>query len=271
MMSAGMRPKAAVARGLRSTGLLGVVDDILARTEHVRGYFARRNFLQSNPDFILPPTELAYDAYGPWDPETYRTQGTDHAAYIAGLIKQYRPGAKVICEWGCGPMRVLRHMRRHFPSERLIGLDYNRRTIDWCSGNFADIEFLANSLQPPLPLRDGEADAIYAISVLTHLSERLHRDYADDLLRCLAPGGILIVTLHGDRYVGKLSRSEHGKYEQGEVVIRDHVTEGKRVFVAFHSPDSVRRLFHRFQILRHDTNERIMRFHQDTWVMAKQG
>jgi hypothetical protein len=71
--------------------------------------------------------------------------------------------------------------------------------------------------------------------------------------------------------VGKLSRSEHGKYEQGEVVIRDQVTEGKRVFVAFHSPDSVRRLFHRFQILRHDTNERIMRFHQDTWVMAKQG
>ena len=129
--------------------------DILARTEHVRGYFARRNFLRSNPDFILPPTELAYDAYGPWDPKTYRTQGIDHAAYIAGLIKQYRPGAKVICEWGCGPMCVLRHMRKHFPSERLVGLDYNRRTIDWCSGNFADIEFLANSLQPPIgPLRE---------------------------------------------------------------------------------------------------------------------
>lgn len=261
--------KATIARGLRRTRLLGLADNILARTEHVRGYRARRTFRRLNPDFILPPTELAYDAFGHWEPEIYRRQGSEHAAYIAGLIKRHRPEARVVCEWGCGPMRVLRHMRSHFANGRLVGLDYNRRTIAWCSRHFADIRFIANGLEPPLPLNDGEADAIYAISVFTHLSGRHHREYVAELMRCLSPGGILIVTLHCDRYIRKLTASERAQYDRGELVVREGVTEGKRGYVAFHSPSYVRHLFGGFQILDHDCAERVADFQQDTWVIAK--
>jgi SAM-dependent methyltransferase len=258
-----------VARGLRKAGLLGLADDIIARSQRVGGWHRRRSFRRLNPDFVLPPAMLAYDAFGRWDPEIYRRQGSDHAGYIAGLIKRHRPGAQVICEWGCGPMRVLRHMRSHFGSQRLVGLDYNKQTIAWCSRHFSDIEFFTNELDVPLPLRDGEADAIYAISVLTHLSERHHREYAADLMRCLAPGGILILTLHCDRYVSKLSARERAQYDRGELVVRDGVTEGRRTYVAFHSPRFVRHLFKGFQILDHDTSEPVANFLQDTWVMAR--
>jgi SAM-dependent methyltransferase len=264
-----MALKAAIARGLRRAKLLGLADNILMRVEPLRNFRARRRFSQLNPDFTLPPTALAYDAFGRWEPEIYRQQGSAHAAYIASLIKRHRPGARVICEWGCGPMRVLRHMPSHFEKERLIGIDYNPRTIAWCTRHFAGMQFITNALEPPLPLQDGEADAIYAISVFTHLSEQHHHDYVADLMRCLAPGGVLVVTLHCDRYVKKLTPSERTQFDHGELVVRTGVTEGKRAYVAFHSPDYVRHLFRGFDILEHDATEQIADFHQDTWVMAK--
>jgi SAM-dependent methyltransferase len=256
-------------RGLRKAKLLGLADDILARAESFRNFRARQSFRRLNPDFILPPTALAYDAFGRWEPEIYRQQGSDHAAYIAGLIKRHRPGAQVICEWGCGPMRLLRHMRSHFENERLVGIDYNRHTIAWCTHHFPGIQFIANNMEPPLPLHDAEADAIYAISVFTHLSERHHREYVADLMRCLSPGGVLIVTLHCGHYVTKLTARERVQFDHGELVVRAGVTEGKRAYVAFHSPDFVRHLFRDFEILEHDATEQVAGFHQDTWVMAK--
>lgn len=264
-----MALKAIIARGLRRAKLLGLADNILMRVDFLRNFHSRRHFRRLNPDFILPPTSLAYDAFGRWKPEIYRRQGSDHAAYIAGLIKRHRPGAQVICEWGCGPMRVLRHMPGHFEKGRLIGIDYNPRTIAWCTRHFAGMRFIENALEPPLPLNDGEADAIYAISVFTHLSEQHHRDYVADLMRCLSPGGVLIVTLHCDGYVEKLTAKERTQYDRGGLVVRAGVTEGKRTYVAFHSPDFVRHLFRGFDILEHDATAQISDFRQDTWVMAK--
>jgi SAM-dependent methyltransferase len=261
--------KAIIARGLRKAKMLGLADYVLARAETLRSFRARQSFRELNPDFILPPTALAYDAFGRWDPVTYRRQGSDHAAYVAGLIKRHRPGAQVVCEWGCGPMRVLRHMRGHFDKQRLIGIDYNPTTIAWCARHFTGIQFITNALDPPLPLSDGEADAIYAISVFTHLSEAHHKEYVADLMRCLSPGGILVVTLHCDHYVTKLTAGERAQFDQGKLVVRAGVTEGKRTYVAFHSPDFVRYMFRGFEIVEHDATEQVAGFHQDTWVIAK--
>ncbi len=264
-----MALKATIARWLRRSKLLGLADTTLARAEFFRGYRARRAFRRTNPDFVLPPTALAYDAFGHWNPEIYRQQGRDHATYIAGLIKRYHQRAKVICEWGCGPMRVLRHMPNHFPGRLLIGLDYNPKTIIWCTHHFTGFRFGLNCLEPPLPLLDGEADVIYAISVFTHLSARQHLDYVTDLMRCLSPDGILIVTLHCDSYIPKLTGEELKQYRSGALVVRDGVIEGSRAYVAFHSPSFVRDLFSGFQVLEHDPVERVAGFQQDTWVLAK--
>jgi hypothetical protein len=105
--------------------------------------------------------------------------------------------------------------------------------------------------------------------VFTHLSARHHREYAADLLRCLAPGGILIVTLHCDSYLEKLTAGEREIYDRGELVVRGGVTEGKRAYVAFHSPRFVTRLFEGVQILERDATEPIIGFRQETWVLAR--
>lgn len=105
--------------------------------------------------------------------------------------------------------------------------------------------------------------------MFTHLSAQQHFDYVTDLMRCLSPGGILIVTLHCDSYIPKLTGDELKQYRSGALVVRDGVAEGSRAYVAFHSPGFVRELFSGFQALEHDPVERVAGFKQDTWVLAK--
>jgi len=265
-----MRLKPVASQLLRSTGMFEFADRCRGGIDSLTSYRSRRRFRQSHPGFALPPADLAYDAYGSANPEAYRQHGLDHARFIAGLIRKHHPGARVIAEWGCGPMRVLRYMPALFPDGEIIGLDYNPQTIAWCEREFPTIRFLLNQLSPPLPLRDGEADVIYNISVFTHLSEPLHHAYVADLVRCLAPGGILISTFQGDRYRDKLAAAERARYDQGRIVVRDRVTEGKRGFSAFHSPAFVRGLFRDLEILEH-THDDTGWFDQDFWVAKRPG
>lgn len=263
------RVRGTIARGLRAARLLAAADAVVARLDRIRTHATRRNFRIENPQFALPPPLLAYDAFGSSEPLGYYVSGQIHAEYIAGLINQYHDAPRVICDWGCGPMRVLRHLPTHFPDARLIGLDYNPLTIDWATRTFPEIRFILNRLEPPLPLATGEVDVLYGISVFTHLSEQQHYGFVAELRRCLAPGGILIVTLHGDRYAQKLTADERTRYARGELVTRDRIPEGKRMYAAFHSPAFAARLFSDFHILAHDTADRIPRFWQDTWVMRR--
>jgi SAM-dependent methyltransferase len=268
-----MRFYRSISRALRRAGLIGVADQVLAQRDRLRNHGMRRRFRHHRPDFVLPPPALGYDAYGPWEPESYLRQGSHHAAYVAALIRRHRPEVSTIAEWGCGPMRVLRHMPSHFPPPaRLVGLDYNPRTISWCRANFAGIEFLQNDLAPPLPLATASVDVIYAISVFTHLSEPLHHAYVADLMRCLVPDGILIVSLHGDRYRDRLDAEEQLAYDLGKLVVRSRTIEGSRAFGAFHPPAFVRdRMFRDATILEHDTADHIEGFRQDHWVVRGQG
>lgn len=263
------RVRGAIARGLRAARLLGAADAVVARLDRIRTHSMRRSFRTNNPQFELPPPLLAYDAFGSSEPMGYYVSGQIHAQYIADIIKIYHETPRVICDWGCGPMRVLRHIPTHFPDARLIGLDYNPRTVDWAKRAFPEIRFILNNSEPPLPLADGAVDVLYGISVFTHLSEQHHYGFVTELRRCLAPGGILIVTLHGDRYAQKMTASERLRYDRGELVTRERTPEGKRMYAAFHSPAFAARLFSDFRILAHDTADRVPRFWQDTWVMRR--
>lgn len=261
--------KSTIGRGLRRLGVLERVDVLLGHAEMLRHIGVRRRFRRDNPDFPLPPAAQAYDAYGVLDPESYRIHGIKHADYFASVIRRHIGQPRVLCEWGCGPMRVLRHMPAEFPGTTLVGLDYNPKTIAWCRANFPAIRFETNALAPPLPLADGEMDAIYSISVFTHLSERSHYQYAADLMRCLRPGGILVMTLHGDRFRRKMTPAEQTVFDRGDLVVRDGVNEGKRTFVAYQSQAFVRRLFGNWEILEHDPQPPLQGFMQETWVIRK--
>jgi cyclopropane fatty-acyl-phospholipid synthase-like methyltransferase len=81
-----------------------------------------------------------------------------------------------------------------------------------------------------LPLEAELFDYVYAISIFTHLSERLHYSWIEELFRLLKPNGIIIFTTHGDLCAKRLSTTEKEKYNSGNLVGKDQIKEGKNTF-----------------------------------------
>ena len=111
---------------------------------------------------------------------------------------------KTICDWGVGCGRLL----RYFPDtttdqpqafERLVGLDIDDYNIAWCKDHLPFAEFyLLDRHEPHLPLQDQSIDLLYAISVMTHLSEYNQQRWLKELYRVVKPGGCVILTVNGE-------------------------------------------------------------------------
>jgi len=228
-----------------------------------RAYLARR------PDLDPPPPFLIYDAYGHLSYRAYAEDGRAPAEYLAGVATRYLGGIQAngedaesmralnVCEWGCGPARILRHLPPLLPAgSRVFGTDYNAKTIEWCSKHVARVTFRLNHLAPPLPFSTGELDFLYAVSVLTHLSAEMNLAWMDECRRVVRTGGLILVTVHGDRCVAALSPKERADYEAGRLVVRGMVQEGSRTFVAYQSPRFMLEvLLNGMEVLQHNPSD----------------
>src|SRR5438046_2874585 len=73
---------------------------------------------------------------------------------------------------------------------------------------------------PPLAFANATFDLAYALSVFTHLPEAMQHDWMDELRRVVRPGGYLLLTTHGERYLERLDAGERRQFQNGELVVR---------------------------------------------------
>ncbi len=102
-----------------------------------------------------------------------------------------------LLDFGCGCGRLLRFLVGHADLFELHGADVNPEHIAWCRAFLAPVAFTNNASRPPLSYRDAFFDCIWSLSVFTHLGESQAAAWRAELARVLAPGGILIATVHG--------------------------------------------------------------------------
>jgi SAM-dependent methyltransferase len=146
----------------------------------------------------------------------------------------------VILDFGCGCGRVTRYWRGD-SALQIFGTDYNQRLIDWCRRSLPFAEFKTNRLTPPLTYNDGAFDLVYAFSVFTHLTEDLQLSWMRELTRVLKPGGLLLFSTHGERYVDRLDDEEYGRFAAGELVVKNNVkAPGSNTCSAYHPTAYVR-------------------------------
>src|SRR4030095_10099638 len=100
-----------------------------------------------------------------------------------------------------------------------------------------------NRLEAPLRYVDGQFGLVYAISVFTHLAHDLARAWIDELSRIVAPGGLLLLTTHGDSYAERLDADERALYDSGEPVVRWPGVAGSNLCTTFHPESYVRERF----------------------------
>jgi SAM-dependent methyltransferase len=259
---------------IRSAGLLRRADRVMLIRGRLAARARNREFAQANPDFATPPEDLSFDAYNHVDWTAYRDTGRQHAEVYARLIAESTPGEKLdILEWGCGPGRIIRHMRDCLPGREitLTGTDVNDRSVAWCERHIPGISFAVNAFLPPLPLADESFDATYNFSVFTHLSEPAQKAWAREMLRVLKPGGLLICSTHGDFYRDRLAQHhEASRYGDGELIVQAGYEEGKKWYLALHPPRYVRD-----ELLKGFTHVRAVQvapgsnLHQDIWIASK--
>jgi SAM-dependent methyltransferase len=169
--------------------------------------------------------------------------GSGRAAYDAITTHVPLQGNESILDFGCGCGRVTRYWADFDGS--VAGSDVSRKAIDWCRENLDFASFLQNALSPGLDVEDDAFDLVYALSVFTHLTDKLQLGWRDELHRVLRPGGRLLITTHGRSYLSRLDSDERAQFDRGELVVRWADIPGTNLCSAYHPERYLRETFAR--------------------------
>lgn len=107
---------------------------------------------------------------------------------------------KRILDLPCGHGRALRFIKRAFPHARLTACDLNADGVAFCAEKFGAEPVVSKTDVATIPLSAGGYDLIWVGSLLTHLPANQCEAFMQLFQRCLAPGGILVFTVHGRSY-----------------------------------------------------------------------
>jgi SAM-dependent methyltransferase len=236
---------------LRALTRLGLLPRAYRAYEEAKA-FGRRS-AGTGPDGLpVPPPKLIVRVAGTADVEWFLEGGRRAAGSIRmALLRHGRQvdELEAMLDFGCGCGRVLRNWHA-LGKTAVHGSDRDERAIAWCRDNlrFAAVE--TNGLEPPLAHRDGAFDLVYALSVLTHLTEELQLAWLAELRRVLRPDALLLLTTHGAAYEPRLEADERERFRAGELVVRRPEAVGTNLCTSFHPEAYVRsRLTDGFDVL----------------------
>jgi SAM-dependent methyltransferase len=225
---------------LRSLARLGLLRPAYRGYERLRGLRPEGGATGAG-SLPLPPARLRVRVAGNADAAWFLEGGRLAEETLRGALQ--RAGSSLedmaaILDFGCGCGRVMRRLAA-LPGE-LRGSDFDGPAVEWCRENLPFASFTHNGLRPPLPLAEGELDLAYAFSVLTHLPVDVQHAWVGELTRVLRPGGYLLLSTHGPRYLERLNADERAAFEAGEAVVRFEEVAGTNLCTAFHPPEYVR-------------------------------
>jgi SAM-dependent methyltransferase len=236
----------ALLRFLRATHLIGLADRAAA-WRAANG--ARRDndaYRRAHPDRVLPDPRLVFQAAGHARLEKFDRTGAEHAQMIVALLRETGlPSAPRVLEWGCGPARILAHLPRALDDEgaQVFGCDPDARAIAFARRALPRIGFERIRMAPPAPFCDSSFDAIYGVSVFTHLPETLAHAWTAELARLTKDAGLVVVTTHGARAARRLTAEGRARFDAGAYVTLAGSRAGSRTFVSYFSEAAGRRLF----------------------------
>ena len=192
----------------------------------------------------LPPPMLRYRVHGALDEASYVFVGRVLAQTLLDALS--RAGVEwkdaAVLDFACGPGRVATELKKLAPECRLHGSDIDGEAIGWARKHLAHVgTFETNDALPPTRYRDGQFDAIYSVSLFTHLDETAQDLWLAELARVLEPGGTFVTTVHGRFAMESCSEAERRELEENGIAYR---VDRKGLFKLDGLPDFYQTTFH---------------------------
>ncbi|MFO0811002.1 MAG: class I SAM-dependent methyltransferase [Gemmataceae bacterium] len=168
-----------------------------------KGRPAGKMLLDFRDDLIrtmpVPPPDLMNRVVFTRDPHFFLAQGYKSFGEIREALVRHKPLESIgrLLDWGCGCGRLTAHWLRLQNGPEVHGCDIDPEAIAWCRRTLRRGHFERVAFAPPTPYPDGHFDAIFGYSVLTHLTREAQHSWLAEMRRILAPGGVLVATVHG--------------------------------------------------------------------------
>ena len=137
---------------------------------------------------------------GGWDIGEFLATGRDHIDQLLDRLETMglSPARGSALDFGCGVGRLTLALSDHF--EHVVGVDVAPSMIalaEKLDASAGRCEFIVNPHDHLQCLDDGRFDLVVAFIVLQHMPPDLAKRYLAELVRVLAPGGILVFQLPG--------------------------------------------------------------------------
>jgi SAM-dependent methyltransferase len=188
---------------------------------------------------------LVFETSGHASLAAFDSSGAAYARRIGGVLRGANLAANPrILDWGSGAGRILAHMPDALAVPvRLHACDPNPRAIAHIRRAFPDVAAALSSRLPPAPYADAAFDAIYGVSIFTHLSHAAAQAWAGELARLLASDGVVVVTTHGAHAAARLTPAQRARFDAGDYVELGGARVGSRTYVSYLNEAAGRRLF----------------------------
>jgi SAM-dependent methyltransferase len=182
------------------TGRLGIAGD-LATWAHFNEVDAFNSVIAREHIAPFPPSDLANRTSGLTSDADFAAHGAQILRALAGSSPEPLANSRSLLDFGVGAGRLARLFKGY--GGRYVGIDVDREMIDWVKRHLPWVD--ARQIEPlqRLPFPDGTFDAVVSVSVFTHMNERDHLFYLDELRRVTVPGAQLLLTVCGTRVIDR--------------------------------------------------------------------
>lgn len=156
----------------------------------------------------------------------------------------FRSGTTVL-DLGCGNGRNSIYMAEHFRMHA-IGYDISEEGIKQAQAASAHLEgraeFFVRSISDPFPIADGSVDLVMDLMASHFLKEGERQAYLAEVLRVLAPGGLLLFKsfyaegdVHAKKLIAKHGADEKNAYIHPRLKVYEYVWTDKALEETFES------------------------------------
>lgn len=201
----------------------------------------------------LPDAARRRRVHGTEDEQSFRILGYSNRHKLEWALRNATGAgfAGRVLDWGCGCGRLLRYCGE-IAGASFTGADIDPDNLRWCRSHLPMAGYELIPLHPPTPFPDHAFDIVIGVSVFTHLTEPVQHEWLEELRRIVAPGGTVMLTIHGPAAAAISGRrvweavSRRGFVDHRSHDLDDVLDETEYYRTAFHSHDYVRRTWSRY-------------------------